>query len=74
MSDLVDQLALPEIGADRFLRYPELKPLGIPYSRQHLTVLESRGEFPQRVNLSERVVAWRLSDLKEWMASRRGRS
>jgi prophage regulatory protein len=65
-----DQLALPEIGADRFVRYHELKDYGVPYSRQHLTILESRGDFPKRVKLSERVIAWRLSELRRWMTTR----
>jgi predicted DNA-binding transcriptional regulator AlpA len=64
------RLELDGIGADRFVRYDQLRHLGIPYSRQHLTVLEERGDFPARVRLSERVVAWRLSDLKAWMAAR----
>jgi prophage regulatory protein len=64
------QLALPEIGYDRFVRYHELKPLGVPFSRQHLTTLESDGRFPKRVRLSERVIAWRLSEILDWMNTR----
>jgi prophage regulatory protein len=65
-----EKLALPEIGYDRFLRYSELKPIGVPFSRQHLTVLEADGRFPKRVQLSERVIAWRLSEILEWMDTR----
>jgi prophage regulatory protein len=65
-----EQLELPTIGFDRFVRYNELKDYGIPFSRQHLTSLEEQGRFPKRVKLSERVVAWRLSDLRDWMAKR----
>jgi prophage regulatory protein len=65
-----EQLTLAHVGLDRFLRYAELKPLGIPYSRQHLVTLEANGQFPARVYLSERVIAWRLSDIRDWMNSR----
>jgi hypothetical protein len=47
MPTLLDdpQLALPEIGFDRFVRYHELKSLGISFSRQHLTALKNRADF-----------------------------
>jgi predicted DNA-binding transcriptional regulator AlpA len=64
-----EQLELP-LGGERFVRYPELKPLGIPFSRQHLTTLEAEGRFPRRVKLSERVIAWRFSEILEWMNTR----
>jgi predicted DNA-binding transcriptional regulator AlpA len=64
------QLVLPEIGYDRFVRYHELKDYGIPFSRQHLSNLEEQGRFPPRVKLSPRIIAWRLSELKDWMAKR----
>jgi predicted DNA-binding transcriptional regulator AlpA len=64
------QLELSGIGYDAFIRYHQLAQLGIPYSRQHLTVLEDRGEFPKRVKLSARVIAWRLSEIRNWMAKR----
>jgi predicted DNA-binding transcriptional regulator AlpA len=52
------------------VRYHQLRTMGIPFSRQHLNLLESRGEFPKRVKLSARVIAWRLSEIREWMAKR----
>jgi prophage regulatory protein len=64
------QLPLLDIGLGRFVRYDELKPLGIPYSRQHLAKLEADGQFPARVKLSARVIAWRLGDIRDWMLSR----
>jgi predicted DNA-binding transcriptional regulator AlpA len=64
------EFGLPQIDADRFVRYHELKDYGIPFRRQHLTTLEDQGRFPQRVKLSERVIAWRLSALRDWMAAR----
>ena len=66
------QLELPGINPDRFVRYPQLKDYGIPFSRTHLADLEARGLFPSRVRLSANVIAWRLSEIIEWM-HRRGR-
>jgi predicted DNA-binding transcriptional regulator AlpA len=65
-----EQLALPEIGHDRFIRFSELKDYGVPFSRQHIANLEALGRFPARVKLSDRVIAWRLSELREWMKQR----
>jgi predicted DNA-binding transcriptional regulator AlpA len=58
------------LGDDRFVSYDQLKPLGIPYSRQHLTVLEDQGQFPRRYRLSARTVGWKFSELRTWMATR----
>ena len=66
------QSELDGFHADRFVRYPELKRHGIPFSRQHIATLEAQGKFPKRVRLSARVIAWRLSEIRDWMA-RRGR-
>ena len=53
-----------------FLRYPELRQCGVPYSRQHLDTLEREGSFPRRVKLSPGVVVWRLADVRAWLESR----
>ena len=42
--------------------------LGI--SRKHLYALASHPDFPERVRISDRVVAWRVSDLEQWIASK----
>ena len=42
--------------------------LGI--SRKHLYALASRPDFPERVRISDRVVAWRVSDLERWIATK----
>jgi predicted DNA-binding transcriptional regulator AlpA len=41
--------------------------LGI--SRKHLYALASRPDFPERVRISDRVVAWRVCDLENWIAT-----
>jgi predicted DNA-binding transcriptional regulator AlpA len=65
-----EQRTPPAIEHDRFIRYPELKHYGVPFSRQHFAAMESDGRFPVRVQLSARVIAWRLSEIQEWMKSR----
>lgn len=37
----------------RFIRHPQLKDKGIPYSREHLRELEKRNLFPKRVPLTD---------------------
>ena len=37
-------------------------------SRKHLYALASRPDFPERIRVSDRVVAWRVSDLEQWIA------
>lgn len=57
------------LGTDRFLREPEVRRLtGLGRTRRW--ELERAGEFPRRVRLSDHAVAWRLSELREWMESR----
>ena len=41
--------------------------LGI--SRKHLYALANRPDFPKRVRISDRVVAWRVCDLESWIAN-----
>ena len=42
--------------------------LGI--SRKHLYALANRPDFPERVRISDRAVAWRVSDLERWIATK----
>ena len=42
--------------------------LGI--SRKHLYALADHPDFPERIHVSDRVVAWRVSDLEIWINSR----
>lgn len=51
---------------NRFVREAECK-LITGLSRTRRWELEKEGKFPKRVKLSERAVAWRLSDLMGWM-------
>jgi prophage regulatory protein len=39
-------------------------------SRSSLYLLMSKGRFPAPIKLSERAVAWRASDVDEWIRQR----
>ena len=42
--------------------------LGI--SRKHLYALADQPNFPQRIHVSDRVVAWRVADIEAWIDNR----
>lgn len=58
---------LPESG---FLRQSQLIPLIVPFSSATLWRMVKAGTFPAPVKLSERVTAWRVEDVRAWMAAR----
>ncbi|MEL6566867.1 MAG: AlpA family phage regulatory protein [Pseudomonadota bacterium] len=58
----------------KILTYKQLKER-IPYSREWLRQLESRGEFPRRVPLGPNSVGWLESEINDWLqAKAEGRS
>lgn len=54
---------------DRLISWQELARL-LPYSRQHIFRLERAGQFPRRVKLGARRIAWWLPEITQWMRSR----
>lgn len=42
----------------------------IPFSPSTLWRMVAAGEFPKPVKLSARCTAWRVEDIREWMAQR----
>ena len=59
--------------AEKLIRRPEVESrIGI--SRSTLYDWMKRGEFPQPVKLGARLVAWRESDVTEWLESRETRA
>ncbi|WP_134678000.1 helix-turn-helix transcriptional regulator [Ectopseudomonas khazarica] len=54
---------------DKFLRFGAVAEM-IGLSRSTIWRLEQDGKFPKRVQLGSKSVAWRLSDLNDWMSSR----
>lgn len=57
---------LPETG---FARLPEVLRY-IPVSRSCLFEMVNRGEFARPVKLTARVTAWRVEDIRAFIASR----
>lgn len=43
----------------------------IPLSDRTIYNLEQRGEFPRRIALTSRNVAWQLSEVEQWIADRK---
>jgi prophage regulatory protein len=62
--------ALPSYEGLVLLSYEDLKRIGINYSRAHLWRLEAAGKFPWRIYLSQQRVAWRASEVFQWLADR----
>ena len=54
---------------DRFIREAECKQI-TGLSRTRRWELEQIGKFPKRIKLGERAVAWRLTDLMNWIEER----
>jgi prophage regulatory protein len=42
----------------------------VPYCRQHITRLEHAEQFPARVQVGERRVAWWQDEIDRWLSSR----
>ncbi len=58
---------LPETG---YVRQAQLIPDIVPISSATLWRQVKAGSFPAPVKLSQRVTAWRVEDVREWMRSR----
>ncbi len=54
---------------DKLLRIDEVMSV-TGLSQSTIYRLEQAGQFPQRLKLSERAVAWREEDVRNWMESR----
>lgn len=54
----------------KVLAFSDLRQKGIPYGRDHLRRLTKAGKFPKPYQLSESRIAWRESDIDEWLKTR----
>ncbi len=63
-------LTYGELPATGYVRQSQLIPTIIPFSSATLWRKVRAGQFPRPVKLSERVTAWRVDDIREWMQSR----
>lgn len=49
-------------------RKPE-KPAPLPFSKATLWRMVNAGTFPAPVKLSERITAWRVEEVRDWIAA-----
>jgi len=56
-------------SSDRLLRRPEVENR-TGFRRAYLYELMRKGQFPAPVRIGDRAVAWRESDIAEWINSR----
>ncbi len=52
---------------DKFIRFGSLAEM-VGLSRTTIYRLEQQGQFPRRVKLGSNSVAWRMSEVVNWMA------
>lgn len=57
-------------GLPRTIRRHELR-LIVPLADSTIYVMEKRGEFPRRFNLTPRCVVWGLEEVEAWLEQRR---
>jgi predicted DNA-binding transcriptional regulator AlpA len=57
------------LSPDELILRPERKRL-VPLSDTTVWRMERRGEFPRRIHISEKRVAWRRSEIEEWLERR----
>jgi predicted DNA-binding transcriptional regulator AlpA len=57
---------------DRFIGKKEVRSL-VPYTVQHLRVLEHASEFPGRIRIGDNRSAWLEREVLDWIEDRRSR-
>lgn len=67
---MAKKLVLPKnliLPSEGFVRINQLLNF-VPFSRTTVWRLTKTGEFPKPVRLSNAVTAWRIEDIRDWMA------
>lgn len=64
------RVPIHELPADALIRQHQLVPAIIPLSPATLRRMVASGNFPQPVQLTKRVRAWRADDVRVWLATR----
>ena len=60
---------LERLVTERLVREPERRSI-TGCSRAHWHRLEAAGKAPKRIPISERIVAWRLTQVMAWVAAK----
>ena len=58
-----------ETQNERLVRFPELCEI-IGLTRSAVYKSMERGDFPKPLKITNKTVAWRMSTIQEWIASR----
>lgn len=58
-----------ELPATGYVRQSQLIPVILPFSQATLWRMVKAGDFPRPVKLSKRVTAWKVEDVRRWMAA-----
>ncbi len=67
---MLDQKEIEALPASGYLRQSQMIPDIIPFSASTLWRKVKARTFPAPVKLSENVVAWRIEEVRAWMAAR----
>lgn len=57
-------------AADRLIDTDDILEKILPVSRVTFWAMRKRGDFPQGIRIAPNRIAWRLSDVRAWIASR----
>lgn len=60
------------LSEDAYIRQKELIEWIVPFSSSTLWRMVSAGEFPKPIKLSLGITAWRVSDVRRWLADPSG--
>lgn len=61
--------AFDDLPDAAYVRQSQLIPAPVPFSSATLWRKCKAGEFPKPVKLSERVTAWRVADVRQWLTA-----
>ena len=65
---LVD-VSIPPLDDDRLVDTDDVLRM-LPISRVSLYMMRRRGDFPPAIRIAPNRIAWRLSSVREWIATR----
>lgn len=54
----------------RILFFGELKPKGVPFTRQHIDRLEKAGRFPRHIKVGKNTNGWIESEVDQYIINR----
>jgi predicted DNA-binding transcriptional regulator AlpA len=61
-----------EFPQSQYVRQSQLIPSIVPFSSATLWRKIQNGTFPKPVKLSERITAWEVKQVREWLDARKG--